>query len=487
MAAIYPPGPEPITIKSYFISRVFIVYVYLIKINVLSVYILFFRIISAKLHIKVDLLKYVFDYFLSINNINYFNFETIMKQLLIIGYVWVEPSSSAAGSRMLQLIELFLKNNYKITFASPAQKSEKAIHLTELGVDERSIELNNTSFDDFISDLNPSIVLFDRFMMEEQFGWRVAENCPDAIRILDTEDLHFLRKTRHQQLKKEEIFSTDALLKSTDAKREIASILRCDLSLIISTYEIKLLKDVFKIDENLLYHLPFLLDKIDKKVVNGWKPFEEREHFVFIGNFFHAPNVDAVLQLKNYIWELIRKELPKAEIHIYGAYATQQINQLHNKKEGFIVKGFTDDAMEVVRNAKVVLAPIRFGAGIKGKLTEAMLCGTPSVTTLIGAEGMHGGFDWNGFIADDFEKFSSRAVELYSDEKKWKELQENGVEIINTIYDKNNIEQPFVDRVNQLQQNVETHRTHNFLGSLLQHQTLQATKYMSKWIESKNK
>ena len=169
-----------------------------------------------------------------------------MKQLLIIGYVWVEPKSSAAGSRMLQLIELFTKNGYKITFASPAQKNEKAIELSELGVEEVAIELNNTSFDDFISELNPNIVLFDRFMMEEQFGWRVAENCPNALRILDTEDLHFLRKTRHQQLKKGEVFSTDALLNSTDAKREIAAILRCDLSLIISSYEMKLLKEVFK-------------------------------------------------------------------------------------------------------------------------------------------------------------------------------------------------------------------------------------------------
>ena len=409
-----------------------------------------------------------------------------MRQLLIIGYVWVEPNSSAAGSRMLQLIELFLKNNYKITFASPAQKSEKAIDLSQLGVEEVAIELNNTSFDVFVKELNPDIVLFDRFMMEEQFGWRVAENCPDAIRILDTEDLHFLRKTRHQQLKKGAVFSTDALLNSTDAKREIASILRCDLSLIISSYEVKLLKELFKIDENLLYHLPFLLDKIDEKVIESWKSFKEREHFVFIGNFFHAPNVDAVLQLK-LLWKSIRKQLPKTEIHIYGAYATQQINQLHNKKEGFIVKGFAEDAMEVVRNAKVVLAPIRFGAGIKGKLTEAMLCGTPSVTSNIGAEGMHDGFNWNGFIEDDSETFSNKAVTLYSDEKLWEEFQLNGIEIVNAIYDKEKIEKPFVEHIKKIQENIIEHRQNNFLGSLLQHQTLQATKYMSKWIEAKNK
>ena len=409
-----------------------------------------------------------------------------MKQLLIIGYVWVEPNSSAAGSRMLQLIELFLKQGYKITFASPAQKSIKATKLSAIGINEVSIELNSSSFDEFVKKMNPTIVMFDRFMMEEQFGWRVAENCPNALRILDTEDLHFLRKTRHQQLKKGESFTNAALLTSEDAKREIASILRCDLSLIISTFEMNLLKSVFKIDEKLVCHLPFLLDKIDEVQQEKWKAFDKREHFVFIGNFFHKPNIDAVLMLKKNIWSAIRKQLPKAEIHVYGAYANQQVNQLHNKSEGFLVKGFAEDAEEVVRNARVVLAPIRFGAGIKGKLTEAMICGTPSVTTIIGAEGMHENLPWNGFVEDDFERFIKKAIKLYSDENTWKESQNNGIEIINTIYDKEKISQFFMDGIINLQQNLEKHRNQNFFGSLLQHQTLQATKYMSKWIEAKN-
>ena len=408
------------------------------------------------------------------------------QQVLIIGYVWVEPNSSAAGSRMLQLIEQFLKQNWKVTFASPAQKSETAASLNSLGVDEVSIELNNTSFDHFIKDLQPTIVLFDRFMMEEQFGWRVAENCPNAVRVLDTEDLHFLRKTRHQQLKKGEEFTADALLKSDDAKREIASILRCDVSLIISTFEMDLLKNIFKIDERILYYLPFLLDKIDETQVEKWKPFEEREHFIFIGNFFHKPNVDAVLTLKINIWKEIRTLLPKVEIHIYGAYLNAQIQQLHNKNEGFIVKGLAENAKEVVGNARVVLAPLRFGAGIKGKLTEAMICGTPSITTTVGAEGMCGNFPWNGFIEDDFSDFSLISAEIYRNKSTWKNAQETGVDIINYIYDKEKLSAPFINQINEIQDNLETHRTQNFLGSLLQHQSLKATKYMSKWIESKN-
>ena len=409
------------------------------------------------------------------------------KSLLIIGAVWVEPNSSAAGKRMLQLIAQFLERDYKITFASASQKNEKAIDLISLGIDAVAIALNNASFDIFIKELQPTIVLFDRFMMEEQFGWRVAENCPKALRILDTEDLHCLRKTRALCLKQQRNFSINELLKQDITKREIAAILRCDFSLIISTFEMELLKNTFKIADTILMYLPFLFDEITESQQKKWQSFEEREHFVFIGNFFHKPNVDAVLTLKNKIWNAIRKQLPKAEIHIYGAYVNQQIQELHNKKEGFIVKGFAEDANEVVENAKVVLAPLNFGAGIKGKLTEAMLCGTPSVTTTIGVEGMAGDFPWNGFVADDFSNFALKAVELYTNKPVWEQSQLNGVAIINSVYSKEKNALLFFNKIEKVQQDLEKHRTANFLGSLLQYQTLQATKYMSKWIEEKNK
>lgn len=408
------------------------------------------------------------------------------NKVLIIGYVWVEPNSSAAGGRMLQLIHSFRNRNYEVIFASPSQKGDKAINLSKLGVKEVKIELNSPSFNHFIKELQPKIVMFDRFMMEEQFGWRVAESCPDALRILDTEDLHFLRKVRHQQLKKGVTFSTEALLKSVDAKREIASILRCDLSLIISSFELKLLKETFIINESLLMHLPFMLDGISDKITSNWLSFSEREHFVFIGNFFHKPNIDAVLALKK-LWPKIRRQLPKAEVHIYGAYVNQQIQQLHKPEQGFIVNGFVVNANEVVSKAKVVLAPIRFGAGIKGKLTEAMYCGTPSVTTTIGAEGMHDVLPWNGFIAKLEDDFVDKAVTLYTDKNTWETAQRNGITIINSIYDKQILESSFMDTIDELILNLEKHRTNNFLGALLQHQTLQSTKYMSKWIEEKNK
>src|SRR5690606_21940569 len=98
--------------------------------------------------------------------------------------------SSAAGSRMMQLIHYFKDLGAKITFASVAKLGEHPSDLKALGVEKVQIQLNHSSFDDFIKTLNPEAVVFDRYMTEEQFGWRVAECCPDSIRILDTEDLH---------------------------------------------------------------------------------------------------------------------------------------------------------------------------------------------------------------------------------------------------------------------------------------------------------
>ena len=275
------------------------------------------------------------------------------------------------------------------------------------------------------------------------------------------------------------------LLNSEIAKREIAAIYRCDISLIISTFEMKLLQEVFKIDESLVYHLPFFLNKIKKN--NSWKPFHERHHFVSIGNFLHAPNVDATIQLKKYSWKLIREKIPSAEIHIYGAYPTQQVLQFNNKQEGFYVHGFVEDAAEVLENSRVLLAPLRFGAGIKGKLTSAMKCGIPSVTTSIGSEGMCGELPWNGFIEDDLEKFAVKAVELYTNEEVWNQAQQQGIEIINTIYDKELLENKFLRVLQQISSNLEQHRNNNFTGKMLLHHSLQSTKYMSKWIEEKNK
>ena len=408
------------------------------------------------------------------------------KNLLIIGFVWPEPNSSAAGCRMMQLISVFQSHNFKITFASPCAKSDNAFDLKSINIPQIRIELNNAGFDVFIQQLKPDIVLFDRFMMEEQFGWRVAEQCPDAIRILDTEDLHCLRKGRHQAFKDEVKFDTSYLFNET-AKREIASIYRCDLSLIISEAEMEILQNEFKVYKSLLHYLPFLLDEVSTEAINSLPKFEVRKHFICIGNFLHEPNYNSVLYLKETIWPLIRKKLPNAKLHIFGAYASQKVKQQHNETEGFYIKGFAEDVNEVMKKAKICLAPLRFGAGLKGKLIDAMQNGTPCVTTSIGAEGIFGNIEPNGFIEDNPQEFADKAVELYIKQTIWQEMQQNGFKIINTRFNKNQFQSKFIKVIEETTQQLHSKRLNNFTGVMLQHHTMQSTKFMSRWIEEKNR
>ena len=409
-----------------------------------------------------------------------------MKTLLIIGHIFPEPTTTAAGIRMMQLISLFEKEKYKIVFSSTASITNKSETFKCTSVEVKSIVLNNASFDNFIKEINPSVVLFDRFITEEQFGWKVAENCPDAMRLLDTEDLHFLRKARQEALKKKLPLS-DLNLFSDTAKREIASIYRCDLSLIISEFEMKLLQNTFHIDTSLLCYLPFLVNEIAEAEFNKFPLFENRNHFITIGNLLHAPNLDSILFLKKEIWPEIKKELPKAELHIYGAYAPQQISELHSKKEGFLIKGWIANVSEVMKNARVCLAPLRFGAGLKGKFIDAMKNGTPAVTTSIGSEGISGDFSFSGAIADDAEGIVNASIALYNNKENWLAAQQNAMIILNQRFDFNLYSEKFIDQLIQLQNTLEEHRNRNFIGQILQHQSVQATKYMGKWIEQKNK
>jgi len=407
-----------------------------------------------------------------------------MKNLLIIGYVWPEPNSSAAGTRMMELIALFRSQQWAVTFASPAALSDHMADLSALDVPTVSIELNNESFDHYISELAPNVVMFDRFMMEEQFGWRVEQQCPNALRILDTEDLHSLRDARHRAYKQQRDI-TNQDLSSDIAMREIAAILRCDMSLIISHHEMALLTDHYRVEPSLLHHLPFMLNP--EQLSQPRPSYDQRADFVSIGNFRHAPNWDAVRYLKETIWPLIRQQLPNAKLNVYGAYPPAKAMAFDNPKQGFHVKGWAKDAHQVMREARLCLAPLRFGAGIKGKLADAMLNGTPNVTTSIGSESMHGELVWSGRVSDEAQEFADMAVALYNDQQAWQQAVTHGDQIITQFYDKTALGLALLAQINKLEQNLSQHRLNNFQGAMLRHHHHKSTKYMAQWIEAKNK
>ncbi len=405
-------------------------------------------------------------------------------KVLIIGLVWPEPTSTGASIRITEHIHLFQQQGWAITFACAAAKNDATQLLDDMGLNTQEIALNHSSFDDFITALQPDIVLFDRYMMEEQFGWRIAKTCPKALRIIETIDLHCLREARHMAFKDGIPFSNQ-YLNNTIALREIASIYRADLSIIISDFEFDLLQSYFNIKPDLLHHCPFMLNT-DTNLEN-LPHFEQRQDFMIIGNFRLAANWDAVLWLKQEIWPLIRQQLPQAQLHIYGAYTPPKATALHHQKEGFLIKNKATDVQEVMQAARVCLAPLRFGAGIKTKLADAMLAGTPSITTAIGAEGMTGGLDWPGIIANNPQDFADAAVKIYCDQQLWQTAQTNGFAIIKQHFNKQTNNENLLQRILKLRENLTQHRHHNFMGAMLNHHHHKSTEFMSRWIEAKNK
>jgi glycosyltransferase involved in cell wall biosynthesis len=423
---------------------------------------------------------------------------------LVIGYVWPEPASSAAGTRMLELVQLLLKMDYQVTFASAAALSEHRFDLKAIDVTEQTITLNCSSFDELVRELQPELVLFDRFFTEEQFGWRVEQTCPNALRILDTEDLHSLRHARQQLLKaaqkhcgsEKEKQSVAPITVDNEhlvqqmcagdmAVREVAAIFRCDLSLMISKVEIDLLQRYFSVPSQLLFYCPFLSQQaID---ISSQPDFSVRQHFITIGNFRHEPNWDSVLWLKHQLWPMIRAQLPQAELHIYGAYPPPKATQLHNAKEGFHIKGWAADAQAVMQSARVCLAPLRFGAGIKGKLMDAMRCGTPSITTSIGVESMNGDLPWGGAVADEVEAFVTAAIAHYQYENLWRQKQQQGFAILRDYFYRTDHALALPTRLTQLADNIQHERDNNFIGQMLRHHHHKSTQYMGQWIEAKNK
>ncbi|MBS1960928.1 MAG: glycosyltransferase [Bdellovibrionales bacterium] len=436
--------------------------------------------------------------------------RTEPRRILFVGPVFPEPTSSAAGVRTVALIEDFLSRGDRILFASPSDRNAFAERLEARGIATVKIGPNDPAFDAAVREFAPDVALFDRFMLEEQFGWRVAEAAPNALRILDTIDLHFLRRWRGERLAGAigkrgegapveaetlaEIAEAGPGIETEDCLRELAAILRSDLTLVLSRFEMRLLAERFRIDPALLLFHGFAYPPPSAA---EWRSHSERRHFVSIGNFRHLPNRDATFWLARELWPRIRAKLRArgendVELHLYGAYPPREIMALDSPREGLRVFGPVADAIEALRDYRAVLAPLRFGAGIKGKIADAWAAGVPVVTTPIGAEGMEEGEGslFAGAVARNADEFAGEALDVYRNEERGRTLRDAGAEALAKNYGAAENRRAFLERVDALLAEpgaLAAHRARNVFGRVLRSEAFGRTKYFSKWIEEKNK
>ncbi len=408
-----------------------------------------------------------------------------MKCLYLAAH-WPSANLSAAGKRTWDLLNAIrIETGASIDVACHAEMTTEHFD-APFPVDIHNIELNRASFDAWLVALAPDWVIFDRFITEEQYGWRVAKHLPSAMRILDMQDLHSLRYARAEVVKAtgSPVSQVDLVSQKTFI-RELASILRSDVSLVISQYELKLLEEVFNRAGVLpsivsLSYLPFTY--FDEDLNQETPPaFNDRKNLIFIGNFLHEPNWDAVRWLRSSIWPQIRKALPTVECHIYGAFCRDKVNQLHNDALGFLIKGQVEGSIKhLVESARLNLAPLRFGAGLKGKLFDAALWKTPTITTAVGCEGLWP--ETSLGVANTEASFVESVLMAYSHESHWQTLQCQQFESIKQAFHHSKCFPSALQHIEKVHSELP-HRP--LLKQLLCQESNRGHEYFSRWIELK--
>ncbi|KAH9150388.1 hypothetical protein AeRB84_006749 [Aphanomyces euteiches] len=348
--------------------------------------------------------------------------STSDKVILIAGSVWPERTSSAAGVRTCDIIEMLQEEGWRVLCVSPSRLNDHTNRLIERGVECVQVDPNTDAFENVIksSQLNIKAALFDRFIAEEMYGWQVAKLAPTAHRILDLQDLHFLRKLReHAVLKKKNDFRS-TLESTIDVEpvmstvlRELACIFRSNSTIYVSEFEKEMLVNRFGVSPNSLVAMDYVADA---SILNEPQlDFMDRKHVAFVGSFKHSPNVDGLHWMKDKLWPAIRSKLASdVELHIYGSYASaKDFQALSLASDNIRMMGFCENVHQTLSKYRVSVAPLRFGAGIKGKIIDSWMVGTPVVSTSVGAEGMHYGTNhWGGMVADSPEEFAESLATL---------------------------------------------------------------------------
>lgn len=250
----------------------------------------------------------------------------------------------------------------------------------------------------------------------------IRKYCRNAKIVYDTVDLRFLRLFRNAELTNDKnLFQ----LAKESKELELNLAKKADITLVVSSYE----------KELLLHEDPALNIKIFSLIYPLSPPkrsFSDRSGILFLGGFQHSPNVDGVEWFVSEILPKIWDHIPGIKFFIVGDNPPKEIQELSS--EDIVITGYISDLSFFFENCRVFVAPLRYGAGIKGKICHSMSYGLPVVTTSIGAEGFGITDGYHAMIADEIDNFSEKVIQLYQDEELWNNVSNNCIEYIKLNY-----------------------------------------------------
>ncbi len=348
------------------------------------------------------------------------------RQALIIDACTPTPDQDSGSVRMTNLMLILRELGYQVSFLADNRAFLPGYTepLQQLGI-EMLYQPFVPSPAELLKTIGPEldVVILSRHYIASQYIELVRWHCKQAQILFDTVDLHYLREERLAKLENDAKLLARSEQTKTD---ELGVARRCDTTLVVSPYEVQVLAET--------------APDLDVKVLSNIhplhgcrRPFASRRDIFFIGGFQHPPNIDAVEWFTGKVWPLIRAKVPQMQLYIIGSKAPKRIEKLA-EQEGVLVKGFVENIEPYLDGCKLTVAPLRYGAGVKGKVNMSMSYGQPVVATSPAVEGMGVQAGHDVLVADEPEAFAQAVIDAYNDESLWNTLSTNGLENVEQLF-----------------------------------------------------
>jgi glycosyltransferase involved in cell wall biosynthesis len=339
-------------------------------------------------------------------------------RVLIVDSYTPTPDQDSGSLRMLNLMHLLREAGYSVSFLpdNRAHAGRYTEALQAIGV--------QALYHPFVSDpvawlrahgSRLDAVILSRHYVAANYVGLVRLYAPHARLIFDTVDLHYLREQRAAELDGSAELAQQA---ARTRMQELKLMRQCDITLVVSAVE----------KEFLARELPQARIEVLSNVHEVYgrrREYADRQDLVFVGGFQHPPNIDAVLWFVREVFPHVRAQAPAMQLHVIGSKAPKQILELAH--DGVTVHGYVEDIAPFMDGCRISIAPLRYGAGVKGKVNMAMSYGLPVVATTPAVEGMHVRTGEDVMIADSPEAFAAAVLCAYNDAALWTKLSDNGL------------------------------------------------------------
>lgn len=346
-------------------------------------------------------------------------------RILVIDVYTPEPDQDSGSQRLTYLMKCFRDIGYGVTFVPNnlefmgrytedlQQAGIEVLYGPWLKSPQRVFSKRPGEFD---------FVMVSRHYMASKFVAPARRYCPKARFLFDTVDLHYLREQRMAELEESATLKRAAALTK---RSELAVIAAADATLVVSSAEKSVLeKDAPGAKVHVISNV--------HEVTGSRKAWSERRDLFFVGGYQHPPNVDAARWFAESIWPLVREQLPDVRFHLIGSKASDEVRALDGN--GVVFHGYVEDLDPWLDGCRMAVAPLRYGAGIKGKVNLSMSRGQPVVATPMAVEGMFVRPGRDAMVAETAAEFADAVVRLYDDEELWNRISAGGMENVNRYF-----------------------------------------------------